>query len=156
MIFTFGHVIQKREIMAKQRLTQRILEEMDRGDEGSRVRRLEMAVDACLDDQAYAIQFWQDVNLYGVREALSYLQGCTAINAAAKADNCAFVKRLIEFYCAEQTFASNENRKGGIVVEIENPKYYEVIIGGDMKFVVVLDAEDPIEVFCANLGQTVN
>jgi len=138
------------------RLIQRILEEMDRRDEGGRVRRLEMAVDACLDDQVYAIQFWHDVRLYGVREALSYLQGCTAINAKAKEDNCAFVKRLIEFYCAEQDFAGNENRKGGIVMEIEKPKYYEIIIAGEMKFVVVLDAEDKPEVFCANLAQTIN
>ena len=58
----------------KKRLMLNELREMDRRDEASRIRLLEMAVDNVLEDSGYAIQFWRDVELYGVREALTYLK----------------------------------------------------------------------------------
>ena len=133
------------------RITLRMLEEMDKRDVASRVRRLEMAVDGCVTTTAYSMQFWNDVRLYGIREALLYLQRCNCLVPQAKVDNCAGVEKLVKWYEAE--FALVERM---CVMEIENPKYYEIIIAGEMKFVVVLDKEDKPEVFCANLGQTIN
>lgn len=38
------------------------------------VRELEMAVDAALYHSGYSVQFWRDVELYGVQEAIAYVR----------------------------------------------------------------------------------
>lgn len=58
----------------KRRITLRTLYLMEDQQNRPLVRELEMAVDGCLVDTAYAIQFWRDVELYGIREAYLYLE----------------------------------------------------------------------------------
>lgn len=52
----------------------RMLMEHDRRHEDCMVREFEMAIDDRFPDPAYALQFWQDVRLYGVREAILYVK----------------------------------------------------------------------------------
>jgi hypothetical protein len=59
--------------MAK-RIFKRDMDSYDERNDESTVRELEMLVDGCLMDQGYAIQFWRDMDLYGLREAILYLQ----------------------------------------------------------------------------------
>lgn len=39
------------------------------------VRQVEMMVDRIITDQGQSIQFCRDVNLYGLKEAITYLKG---------------------------------------------------------------------------------
>lgn len=50
------------------------LEEYDRINDSCLVRLLEMKVDAIVPQAGYSVQFWKDVRLYGVDEAIRYLQ----------------------------------------------------------------------------------
>lgn len=50
------------------------LQEYDLANDTSHVREIEMAVDASLLDTAYAVQFWKDVRMYGLKEAVLYLR----------------------------------------------------------------------------------
>lgn len=40
-----------------------------------RIREIEMAVDKAVVNQAVGAQFWEDVRLYGLKEAVVYLRG---------------------------------------------------------------------------------
>lgn len=46
----------------------------DREKDDSVVRIIEMAVDSSVPEIGYSIQFWTDVRLYGVAEAILYLK----------------------------------------------------------------------------------
>jgi len=59
--------------MAK-RVTLKIMRAYDASHDSSLVRELEMAVDALTKSDGYSVQFWRDVELYGLREALIYLK----------------------------------------------------------------------------------
>lgn len=62
-------VVKKRKIYLKQ------MQAHDLAKEDSTVRLIEMTVDGMLRDQGYALQFWKDVALYGIDEAVMYLKG---------------------------------------------------------------------------------
>lgn len=49
------------------------LEKHDKDHNDSLVRLIEMKVDAFNLESGYRLQFWRDVKLYGVDEALSYV-----------------------------------------------------------------------------------
>lgn len=59
--------------MMKRRIFYMTLLSYDNAHDACTIRELEMAVDAAVFDQGYAIQFWRDVWTYGVDEALLYL-----------------------------------------------------------------------------------
>ena len=46
--------------------------------------------------------------------------------------------------------------KGVLVPQIDNPVYVEITLGGDMKFVVVLDEEDDRRMFALALSKLTN
>ncbi len=50
------------------------LEQHDRNQSDSTIRLLEMTVDNVVPETGYSVQFWQDVKLYGVDEAILYLK----------------------------------------------------------------------------------
>ena len=50
------------------------LELHDKENDDSVVRELEMCVDNVVPSVGYSIQFWRDVRLYGVAEAILYLK----------------------------------------------------------------------------------
>ena len=53
------------------------LHEMQKHDEVNRdetVRELEMIADGAITSSGYPVQFWQDVQLYGVDEAILYVR----------------------------------------------------------------------------------
>ena len=50
------------------------LVEYDRRKGTSLVRELEMEVDGALTTPHYSVQFWKDVRLYGLREAVAYVR----------------------------------------------------------------------------------
>lgn len=54
----------------------------DAKTDDSLVRELEMAVDMAFTSPGYAIQFWQDVQLYGIWEAILYVKNGKHGNAA--------------------------------------------------------------------------
>lgn len=55
------------------------------------VREIEMIVDSVLIQTGYAIQFWRDVAIYGIDEALLYLK-----NAPASVRNESLVDQTIQ------------------------------------------------------------
>lgn len=59
--------------MAK-RIFKRDMDSYDDRNDESNVRELEMLVDSCFRDQGYVIQFWRDMDTYGLHEAILYLQ----------------------------------------------------------------------------------
>lgn len=67
-----------------------------------RIRELEMAVDACVVDQGYAMQFFTDLQIYGLREAVTYLTNTTP---PSKAEELSKVCEL----------------RDAIIAQIENP-----------------------------------
>jgi hypothetical protein len=46
----------------------------DNAKSDSTIRLLEMTVDSVVPEMGYSIQFWRDVRLYGVDEAIMYLK----------------------------------------------------------------------------------
>lgn len=50
------------------------LEKYDAENDASIIRELEMSVDSVIRDIEYSVQFWKDVRLYGVEEAILYLE----------------------------------------------------------------------------------
>ena len=56
------------------RIKLRALMEHDRIHGDCIVRQFEMATDMLLTSPGYQLQFWQDVRLYGVREAILYVK----------------------------------------------------------------------------------
>lgn len=59
------------------RLTQRLIEAIDTQKGTSYLRQIEMTVDQVVThyDPAYGVQFWRDVAIYGLKEAMMYLDG---------------------------------------------------------------------------------
>jgi hypothetical protein len=51
-----------------------ILEKHDRENDDSLVRLIEMKVDALNLESGYRLQFWTDVRVYGMDEALMYIK----------------------------------------------------------------------------------
>lgn len=51
----------------------RDLRDHDLRHDSSIVRQLEMQVDAAINEAGYRLQFWRDVSLYGVDEAILYV-----------------------------------------------------------------------------------
>lgn len=60
--------------MAKRRITKSVLDRYDAENDTSIVRELEMEVDSCITSPGYGVQFWHDVYLYGVDEAILYIR----------------------------------------------------------------------------------
>jgi hypothetical protein len=60
---------------AMRRITLKVLESIDSRNDLFLIRGIEMTVESiCIRiDQAYQIQFWEDVRLYGLKEAIVYL-----------------------------------------------------------------------------------
>ncbi len=58
----------------KKRLYLHILQKYDYDHDKSIVREIEMHVDAVLLETGYSIQFWTDVQTYGLQEALLFLK----------------------------------------------------------------------------------
>lgn len=56
------------------RIFYRDLVAYDRKNGTSLVRELEMEVDAALTTSSYAVQFWRDMKLYGLKEAIAYVR----------------------------------------------------------------------------------
>lgn len=50
------------------------LENHDREKDDSTIRQLEMSVDSVAPSIEHSLQFWKDVRLYGVDEAILYLE----------------------------------------------------------------------------------
>lgn len=66
-------------IKVRRRLFLSVLNEIDNfyqddEDNGSNVRLIEMIVDDITGNDGYSMQFWQDVKIYGLSEAIMYLQ----------------------------------------------------------------------------------
>lgn len=62
------------------------LKDLDRHDlehDDCVVRQLEMEVDAAITSPGYAVQFWRDVRLYGMDEAILYVRNGNHGNADA-------------------------------------------------------------------------
>lgn len=57
----------------KKRVYLRDLRDHDLRHNDSVVRSLEMQVDAAINEAGYRLQFWRDVALYGVDEAILYV-----------------------------------------------------------------------------------
>ena len=57
------------------------------------IRELEMCVDAIIRDQGYRIQFWRDMNTYGLSEAITYLRNSHEDRDFADID--AIAKRIV-------------------------------------------------------------
>lgn len=49
------------------------LQKYDKNHGTSIVRELEMIADSCITSPGYSIQFWRDVALYGIDEAIAYV-----------------------------------------------------------------------------------
>lgn len=66
--------------MSKIRIRMTELEKMDERFDTSMIREIEMTVDAIVTriNPIYGIQFWRDVQLYGIKEALMYLDNFIA------------------------------------------------------------------------------
>lgn len=60
-------------MLTKKRATLRKLEQYDLANDTSWVRTIEMYGDAVMCNHPYTVQFWNDVKLYGLDEALTYL-----------------------------------------------------------------------------------
>ncbi len=61
--------------MKKKRITLAILRKYDAEHEDSSiVRALEMEADSAITAPGYSLQFWRDVQLYGVDEAILYVE----------------------------------------------------------------------------------
>lgn len=60
--------------MSKIKWTLQRLEDYDINNDTSIVRELEMTADAAIDVPGYSIQFWHDVALYGIDEAILYVK----------------------------------------------------------------------------------
>ena len=60
--------------MSKKRYYLHDLEKYDAENDASIIRELEMSVDSVIRDIDYSVQFWKDVRLYGVEEAILYLE----------------------------------------------------------------------------------
>lgn len=56
------------------RLFLKEMREYDQANDSNFVREMEMVVEAGLKDSAYSIQFWDDVQTYGLREAVLYVK----------------------------------------------------------------------------------
>lgn len=59
--------------MAK-RIFKRDMDAYDKHNGESNVRELEMLVDAVAPEAGYVIQFWRDMDTYGLREAVMYVE----------------------------------------------------------------------------------
>lgn len=60
-----------------------LIQKFDLKYDQSFVREIEMLVDHAIDHSSYAIQFWRDVERYGLKEALTYLLGSGEIRNEA-------------------------------------------------------------------------
>jgi hypothetical protein len=57
------------------------------GEHGTSLRReLEMAVEAGLSSAGYAVQFWRDMGLYGLDEAITYLGRSTLFSVGSNSN----------------------------------------------------------------------
>lgn len=74
------------DIVVKKKFYLHDLQKHDTEKDDSVVRKLEMSVDSVVKDIGYSIQFWQDVKIYGVDEAILYLEN--------NYDNCNSVKTI--------------------------------------------------------------
>lgn len=70
----------------KKRVFLRDLRDYDLRRDDSVVRQLEMQVDAAINEAGYRLQFWKDVALYGVDEAILYVRNGGYGNADAIAE----------------------------------------------------------------------
>ncbi len=80
------HRLLKERVIMKKRVSLNQLRQHDRDCDDSIVRELEMIVESHLYKSDYALQFWSDVRLYGVDEAILYVRNgpygdADAINA---------------------------------------------------------------------------
>lgn len=57
----------------KRRIYLRKLQELDKKRGSSNVRLIEMIVDKITNNDGYSMQFWKDVEICGLREAIMYL-----------------------------------------------------------------------------------
>lgn len=78
----------------------RMMDKHDRENDDCIVRQLEMCVDNTIITPGYSIQFWRDVALYGVEEAILYLRNGKHGNADVLAKEWEEIKKRIN---------SNEN-----------------------------------------------
>lgn len=60
------------EGLMSKRITLSMLQSHDEAKGDSVVRELEMAVDGACNTPGYPVQFWNDVRIYGVEEAIQY------------------------------------------------------------------------------------
>jgi hypothetical protein len=60
--------------MSKKRLFLKALQDYDASHGTHFVREMEMTVESGLKDTGYSMQFWQDVRVYGLKEAVLYLK----------------------------------------------------------------------------------
>jgi hypothetical protein len=73
----------KTRIKKPKRIFLRDLEQHDIKKDDSVVRQLEMIVDSCITSPGYTLQFWTDVRVYGVDEAILYVLNGNHGNAFA-------------------------------------------------------------------------
>lgn len=78
------------------RITLQMLKNWDNQHDSSIVRELEMSVDAVLIDSTYSIQFWKDVELYGIREALQYLQQTETVRKWLFSEEMKELEKLVD------------------------------------------------------------
>ncbi len=68
------HRLLKERVIMKKRVSLNQLRKHDSDHDDSIMRELEMLVEGNLIITGYSIQFWQDVRLYGVDEAILYIR----------------------------------------------------------------------------------
>lgn len=74
----------------------RDLKKYDADNGASVVRQLEMEADMAITSPGYPIQFWKDVQLYGVDEAILYVKNGKHGNAEALAEKWKKIKGTLE------------------------------------------------------------
>jgi hypothetical protein len=76
MMFTIGDVLNHKHGQPKKpkKIFLRDMRQHDLAHGECLVRELEMTVDGELREAAYSVQFWRDMELYGIDEAMDYLE----------------------------------------------------------------------------------